>query len=74
MDFTNNTYTIKIPDLKYCIQGKLPAQIKINLTQTMMDITDPSKNLTVYKDITGLDYANGTYHHFKLSQVNQFSG
>jgi hypothetical protein len=76
MDFTNNTYTIKIPELQYCINGKLPAELKINLKQTMEDITDPSKNLTVYKSTTELPYADKgtTYHHFEFSQVNQLTG
>ena len=48
--------------------------MNINLYQNMLDIHDPSKNLTVYKGVTGLDYANGTYHHFELSQVEQVTG
>ena len=40
----------------------------------MLDLTNPQGNMTVYKGITGLDYANGTYNQFQVSQINQYTG
>ena len=41
----------------------------------MEDITDPSKNFTVYKGITELAYADKgtTYHQFEVSQFDTFT-
>ena len=70
VDYNKNYFTIQIPEINYCIQKEFPADIKISLKQLMLDMRDPSKGLTVYKGVSEVDFAPGTYHVFQMTSAN----